>query len=1004
MWAALSSGVEYRSRVSLYTDSSIAFSDVLRVTTHSDPPALPNDLRGLVTHESVLLTWTMPEQPDWVEVEHLEIGRTPAMAEGAGRLEWQEGGGEYQYTDDYVSANTPYLYEVRLVTAAGTYSNLAISLTTDHVAEFSNSDGNIITGTPGPTSLEAWIIDRQHVTLTWTKPAGITPTGYQILRREEGVDDAGVFPILVMNTASTATSYDDVSVEPETTYEYQVKAIDGTSLTTASNSVTITTPIEPAFTDVTDLDVDETPQRTWHTHWDAMDVSTVKVVSPVVPVYMFTLDSASQVSFEVETGGWESEYFPGSGSPDWYRLTFDVRDERGNVLVRSKPKEPNNSVITRYLGATLDAGTYYLVSWAPPGQLYCPGSCASTKKWKIAVEYWLEQETNADDTSSGAVELDVSDVENISKYFFGMLDRGEGDGSDYFKFTIDGKTLVKLSLEAGQDRLRYEVDGQPNYEVNASLRLENSEGEQLATTTGLADGTPIMFTLDSAGTYYIRVSSLDDDNNLYKFKFGLFNLDYAPTVTATLDVTEAAKSEQRREVTMAEDDHEDFFTFTIKEVKDVGVGLTGLDSNFDVDLISEYGRTLHTSAYSGTSGEWMRHVLEPGKYYVRVHRDSSSASEEAGYTLRFHLDPATWYNTPQFWQNPATWYTRYTEFLLRRWGDRHWRAPDLPVFPEPLSSVVYENDDTFSSDRDLDRIALEWDLPDAGGATVTRYTLQRSEDRGSTWSDIHGSTTSFTSFNDKHVQPNEDYRYRMKLETDDGDVYSSVHIATVGGRIFTTNLRATEITHDSLKLEWDMPFEDEDVEGYLILDSKLRDGSFRILVLSTRTKDTSYVLRNLSPERTYGLMVIPIIDGDWASEVGYSDLRVGVSENPQKRTTREVGATVSWASPSARFSKTDAGDFRISWFFSGTGSASGYEVERTTRYPGGTETRVYQIDGKLNTTFVDRYFRAGVTSYRVRHVYTDGTYSSWMTGTVYPCHRDDQCHIAYRPQHGSLRE
>ena len=890
---------------------------------------------------------------------------------------------------------------MRLVTATGTYSNLGIILTTDPVLHFSN--GGDPTDPPGPTGLEAELLDWDTVSLSWTKPSGITPTGYQILRREEGVDDDGVFPILVTNTSSTDLYYQDESVEPETTYEYQVKAIDGKSLTSASNSVSITTPIEPVFKDATELDVAEAPQRTWHTHWDEMAVSTVEVVSPEVPVYVFNLENASQVSFEVETGDWESEYRPGTGAPEWYRLTFNVRDERGNILVRSRPKEPNNDMITHYLGATLDAGTYYLVSWAPPGELYCYSICAATKGWKIAVEYWLEEETNANDASSGAEELDISGVENVSDHFYGMLDRGEGDGSDYFKFTIDGSKLVKLSLDAGQDKLRYEIDGRPNHEVNASVSLKDSEGNELAATTGLADASPIHLTLEEAGTYYIHVSSLDDDNHLYRFEFGLFNTDYAPTVSGTLDVTKAAKSEQRSEVTMAEEDHEHFFEFTIDSVKEVGVGLTGLDSNFDVDLISEYGRTLRTVASSGTSGEWMRHVLEPGKYYVRVHRDSSSASAEADYTLRFHLDPATWYPTQHFHLNPATWYTRYTEFLLRRWGDRHWGAPDLPVFPEPLESVVYENDDTFSSNRNLDRVALEWDLPDAGSSTVTRYALQRSEDRGSTWTDIHHSTTAFTSFDDKRVQPNEDYRYRVKLETGDGDVYSSVHIVTVGSRIFTTNLRATEITHDSLKLEWDMPFEDEDVEGYLILDSRLRAGSYRILVLSTRTKDTSYVLENLSPERTYGLMVIPIIDGDWASEVGYSKLIVQVSENPEKRIVSEVGATVSYAVPSAVFGKTDAGDFQIYWYYSGTGSASGYEVERTTRYPGDTETRVYQIDGKLNTTFVDRYFRAGVTSYRVRHVYTDGTYGSWMTGVLRPCH-SDQCHIAYRPQSGSLRE
>ena len=65
-----------------------------------------------------------------------------------------------------------------------------------------------------PTGLTA-AAAHDSVTITWTAPAGSTVTGYQILRRQTGVDEPGDFQVHVDDTGNTDTTYTDTDVEAE---------------------------------------------------------------------------------------------------------------------------------------------------------------------------------------------------------------------------------------------------------------------------------------------------------------------------------------------------------------------------------------------------------------------------------------------------------------------------------------------------------------------------------------------------------------------------------------------------------------------------------------------------------------------------------------------------------------------------------------------------------------------------------------------------------------------
>ncbi len=89
------------------------------------------------------------------------------------------------------------------------------------------------------------------VSISWTDPGDSSITGYQILRRSPAIHAQGHFEVIDDDTASTDTSYEDATVEPETRYVYRVKARNAHGLSERSSYVNATTPAAPDLTPAT---------------------------------------------------------------------------------------------------------------------------------------------------------------------------------------------------------------------------------------------------------------------------------------------------------------------------------------------------------------------------------------------------------------------------------------------------------------------------------------------------------------------------------------------------------------------------------------------------------------------------------------------------------------------------------------------------------------------------------------------------------------------------------
>ena len=161
-------------------------------------------------------------------------------------------------------------------------------------------NGSLTTIVPGtPTALTANASGQTVVNLSWTAPDGPV-TGYRIEYRPEG----GSWTDVEADTGSPATTYRHQELDPGTTYEYRVSAINPAGTGTASGTASATTDEQgsPVFTSGAAFSVEENETA----------VGTVTAADP---------DPEDTVRYAI-TGGDDREHFridPNSGA-----LTFTV--------------------------------------------------------------------------------------------------------------------------------------------------------------------------------------------------------------------------------------------------------------------------------------------------------------------------------------------------------------------------------------------------------------------------------------------------------------------------------------------------------------------------------------------------------------------------------------------------------------------------------------------------------------------------------------------------------
>ena len=202
-------------------------------------PAQPTGLTADPAHDQVGLAWDDPD--DSTITGYRILRRLPAQdlpGEFAVLLE-HTGSTLTTYVDTTVTPQTSYVYRVKAINAHGSSerSSWANALTPAAPAP-------AVLTPAQPTGLTADPASDQ-VGLDWDDPDDSTITGYRILRRLPAQDPPGEFAVLLENTGSALTTYLDTTVTAQTSYVYQVQAINAHGSSEQSSWANALTPAVP---------------------------------------------------------------------------------------------------------------------------------------------------------------------------------------------------------------------------------------------------------------------------------------------------------------------------------------------------------------------------------------------------------------------------------------------------------------------------------------------------------------------------------------------------------------------------------------------------------------------------------------------------------------------------------------------------------------------------------------------------------------------------------------
>ena len=200
-------------------------------------PARPTGLTGTIKHDQVSLTWDNPEDET---ITGYQVLRRDIPEQGPGEfsvLVEDTGTADTAHTDATVEAGNRYVYRIKA------RNGNALSPQSNYF----NADVPEPPVPSAPTGLTG-TIKHDGVSLTWDDPEDDTITGYQVLRRDKAVHEAGDFQVHVDDTGSADNSYTDTDVEYDAQYVYRIKARNEAGLSPQSGYFDANVPQPPRVT------------------------------------------------------------------------------------------------------------------------------------------------------------------------------------------------------------------------------------------------------------------------------------------------------------------------------------------------------------------------------------------------------------------------------------------------------------------------------------------------------------------------------------------------------------------------------------------------------------------------------------------------------------------------------------------------------------------------------------------------------------------------------------
>ena len=772
-----------------------AASDPDSATTDPVVPDAPTGLYAAAEGTSQInVTWSAPSYDGGDDITGY---RVDISADGGVSWPVQDsvGANVTSYTHTGLEPATTRHYRVAALNSAGASTP-------------SNVDGATTDATvpDAPTGLEAVAEGTAQIDLTWSAPeydGGDEVSGYRV---DESRDGGGTWKELVANVA--LTTYSHTGLDPATTVHYRVRALNGVGAGPWSDTAAATT----------DATVPDPPT----------DLEAVA-------------EGTSQIDL-----AWSAPEYDGGAAVSGYQIE-ESRDAGGTwkELVA-------NVALTTFSHTGLDPATtvhYRVRALNEVGASLWSDTAAATTDATVP-----DPPTDLEAVSAGISQIDLA-------WRAPEYDGGAAVSGYQIEESRDGGgTWMDVVANTGSTSTEYSHTGlDPATTVHYRVSAINSVGagdhsnEASATTDPDFADPPTGLGAEANGPYEIELSWTAP-----VYTGGVPVTGYRIEVLASggewkdlVDDTRSTSTSHVDEGLMPASTR----SYRVSAINAAGVGDPSEVATATTDPVVPDAPTALTVEADGTSRlllSWTAPEYDGG-------------AEITGYMIEVSETGSVPWDTLE--ANTNTTATNYAHEDLRPATTRHYRVSAIneagtgpesdqasattdATVPDPPTGLAATADGPYL-------IQLAWEVPPFdGGAPISGYRVEVSEDRGTSWKDLDANTGSTeTSYQHDDLDPAATRHYRVSAinEIGTGDP-SGVASATTDAipPDPPTGLTATAVSPTQIDLAWVAPEYDggAEITGYQIEMSADSAATWAILEASTGSTATVYAHTGLVPGST----------------------------------------------------------------------------------------------------------------------------------------------------------
>ena len=405
--------------------------------------------------------------------------------------------------------------------------------------------------------------------------------------------------------------------------------------------------------------------------------------------------------------------------------SFSVAEDAsvGDAVGTVTATDPDNDTLTYSITAGNGDGNFAIDGGT--GAI----TVAAGLDYEITSSYSLKVLADDGNGNTASVVATITVTENVPPVF----------GSSSYSFSVAEDAAVGAlvgsvsATDADNDTLTYSItagNGDGNFAVNSSTgAITVAAGLDYETTSSYSLTAQADDGNGGTATATVAVTVTDVAEDADGSRAGAINLD-ADAATQNTQILKGYALDR------ANGDSVDYYTFTIDARYALGLGVRGQSIDLDVYVEDADGNIVARSWPPPVDAtiEWLRTVLEPGTYYIRV---AAGEDGQTDYYVRFGLkDPPT---TP-------------------------------PAAPSGLEATAEGS------------VTLSWTVPEQPqGVTVRGVYVERGGADGSfdVSTQVTGPDSGAWTWTDTSVALGGQYSYRARVHTTAGEAHTDIVSVTV---------------------------------------------------------------------------------------------------------------------------------------------------------------------------------------------------------------------------------